>query len=49
LELCIQRVKKLNPNIAIFPVSAKTGEGMLAWYDWLYREVKEANKDESTN
>lgn len=40
LELCIQRVKKLNPNIAIFPVSAKTGEGMEAWVKWLYREVK---------
>ena len=40
LELCIERVKKLNPNIAIFPLSAKTGEGMEAWTEWLYREVK---------
>ncbi|NLK28722.1 MAG: hydrogenase nickel incorporation protein HypB [Clostridiales bacterium] len=40
LELCIERVKKLNPNIAIFPISAKTGEGMEAWTEWLYREVK---------
>lgn len=39
LELCIQRAKKLNPNIVIFPVSAKTGEGMEAWADWLYQEV----------
>lgn len=40
LELCVERVKKLNPNIAIFPISAKTGEGMEAWTQWLYQEVK---------
>lgn len=40
LDLCIERVKKLNPNIAIFPISAKTGEGMEAWIEWLYRQVK---------
>ena len=40
LERCVERVKKLNPNIAIFPISAKTGEGMEAWTEWLYREVK---------
>ena len=28
LEECKKRVKQLNPNIQIFPVSAKTGEGM---------------------
>jgi len=40
LELCIQRVRKLNPDIAIFPVSAKTGEGMEEWVNWLYQQVK---------
>lgn len=40
MDLCIERVKKLNPNIAIFPISAKTGEGMDAWTEWLYKEVK---------
>ncbi len=40
LDKCVERVKKLNPNIAIFPISAKTGEGMDAWTEWLYREVK---------
>jgi hydrogenase nickel incorporation protein HypB len=28
LEKCKERVKRLNPDIKIFPVSAKTGEGM---------------------
>ena len=40
IDACIARAKKLNPNIAIFPVSAKTGEGMAAWLDWLRRNVK---------
>lgn len=40
LEQCIQRVKKLNPSIAVFAVSAKTGAGMKAWTDWLYQQVK---------
>ncbi|MCE5235438.1 MAG: hydrogenase nickel incorporation protein HypB [Clostridiaceae bacterium] len=39
LKACAARAKKLNPNIQIFPVSAKTGEGMEAWYAWLKNEV----------
>ena len=30
VEKCIDRAKKLNPDIAVFPVSAKTGDGMAA-------------------
>lgn len=29
-----------NPEAEIFPISAKTGEGMEAWTDWLRCEVK---------
>jgi hydrogenase nickel incorporation protein HypB len=32
--------RKLNKGIEIFPISAKTGEGMTDWYDWLTQEVK---------
>ncbi len=35
LDLCMDHVKKLNKDIKIFPVSAKTGEGMEAWENWL--------------
>ena len=35
-----ERVYRLNPKIRIFPVSAKTGEGMDAWEDWLKQETK---------
>ena len=41
LETCIKRVKRLNPNIQIFPVSAKTKEGMQEWLNWLQQEVTE--------
>lgn len=34
-----ERVLRLNKNIAIFEISAKTGEGMEAWTDWLKREA----------
>jgi hydrogenase nickel incorporation protein HypB len=34
-----QRVKKLNPNIKIFPISAKTGEGMDAWCSYLMDQI----------
>ncbi len=34
-----ERVRRLNPDIQIFPLSAKTGEGMKAWEDWLKEEV----------
>ena len=28
-----------NPNLKIFPISAKTGEGISAWTDWLRNQV----------
>lgn len=34
-----KRVKKLNPNIKIFPISAVTGEGMEAWCNFLTEEI----------
>lgn len=41
LEKVEQYIKELNPNAIIFPVSAKTGEGMDAFCDWLRDRVKE--------
>ena len=37
-------VLKLNKNVKIFPISAKTGEGVEEWCDWLLNEVQEHNK-----
>lgn len=36
-----ERVYGLNPDIDIFEVSAKTGQGVEAWADWLRREIKQ--------
>ena len=33
-------VLKLNQNVKIFPISAKTGEGVEEWTNWLLNEVK---------
>ncbi|MGE5416900.1 MAG: hydrogenase nickel incorporation protein HypB [Acidobacteriota bacterium] len=38
------RVTKLNPNIKVIPISAKTGEGIDEWADWLRTEVKHWNE-----
>lgn len=40
LEACVQRAKGLNPKIKVIAVSAKTGEGIDAWADWIRLEVK---------
>ena len=43
LEACKQYATKLNPNIKIIPISARTGEGIDEWADWLRTQVKEWN------
>jgi len=34
-------VEALNPGLAFFPLSCKTGEGLGAWLAWLRQEVRE--------
>lgn len=41
LEKIIERVKKLNPSIRIFPISAKTGQGMQDLEDYLQVSFKQ--------
>ncbi len=40
LDVCLARVKRLNPDIAVFPVSAKTGDGMDALEAWLKERLR---------
>jgi len=35
MDKVINDAVKLNPDLKIFQVSAKTGSGMNKWYDWL--------------
>jgi hydrogenase nickel incorporation protein HypB len=44
LEICKERVKKLNPNIEIIPICARTGEGIDKFADWTRKEVKKWNQ-----
>ena len=40
VEAVGQRAKQRNPQLEMFPVSARTGEGMDAWIAWLDREIR---------
>ena len=39
MDKVVEYAHRRNPKLEIFPVSAKTGEGMDAWCDWLRRLV----------
>ncbi|MCF6254171.1 MAG: hydrogenase nickel incorporation protein HypB [Thiomicrorhabdus sp.] len=40
VDTCIQYARKVNPEIQIIQVSAKTGEGMDEWISWLMAQRK---------
>jgi hydrogenase nickel incorporation protein HypB len=37
VDAAIANAKQVNPDIAVLCVSARSGEGLPAWYDWLAR------------
>lgn len=39
LDRIIQSVRQMNPDVRIFPVSAKTGEGLDPWFKWVQLQV----------
>ena len=38
LARVVANARQINPDISILQLSARTGEGMAQWYDWLRRE-----------
>lgn len=48
VDCSIERIekesRKINPDLTIFRVSCKTGEGLKEWYDWLREQVKNKKK-----
>ncbi len=44
MEKVIEYAHMRNPKLEIFPISAKTGEGMEAWTTWLKEQVDTWNK-----
>jgi hydrogenase nickel incorporation protein HypB len=39
LELMIERAKEINPQLAVFPLSCRTGEGLGNWIGWLKGKI----------
>ncbi|MCG8365645.1 MAG: hydrogenase nickel incorporation protein HypB [Pseudanabaenales cyanobacterium] len=43
LDIDIQRIeaniRQLNPHVTIIPISAKTGEGLEAWFKWVQSQI----------
>lgn len=40
MDACKKYAQERNPNIKIIPISARTGEGMEEWENWLREEVR---------
>jgi hydrogenase nickel incorporation protein HypB len=45
LQAVRERVTRLNPTIRIIPISAKTGQGVTEWADWLREAVVQWKND----
>ena len=39
LDQCLSYVNKVNPSVQSICISAKTGEGMDIWYDWVKQKI----------
>jgi hydrogenase nickel incorporation protein HypB len=44
IERIEEESRRINPDMTIFRISCKTGEGLDRWYDWLRREIKDKGK-----
>lgn len=44
MEKCVANIRLRNPNAKIIPISARTGEGISQWTDWLCSEVAQWQK-----
>lgn len=44
MEKVVEYAHMRNPKLKIFPLSAKTGEGVDAWCDWLREQVRDWNE-----
>jgi hydrogenase nickel incorporation protein HypB len=47
IERCIAHARAINPDIAVLKVSARSGEGMESWIDWLRKTSERAARAET--
>ncbi len=41
LHTCVKYVRRINPGSTIIPMSATTGEGIEAWYEWIEARARQ--------
>ncbi len=39
-DLAVQSINRINPDMPVFELSAKTGDGIDAWLDWFRKKIK---------
>jgi hydrogenase nickel incorporation protein HypB len=44
VSLAAANARQVNPDIKVFQVSARSGEGLEGWYGWLRAEIEESRK-----
>ena len=44
VDRVIANAARVNPDMSVLRLSARTGEGMSSWYDWLCREAQAASE-----
>ncbi len=44
LESCLGFARSVNPGVEILPVSATSGDGLDAWYDWIRTKIGSSGK-----
>ena len=44
---CIEHARSINPDIAVLQVSARSGEGMVGWIDWLINAAERVARAET--
>lgn len=42
----VENVRQMNPHVKIIPVSAKTGEGLDIWFDWVRSQLTKSAKQQ---
>ena len=48
VSLIEERARKINPDLEIFPVSCRTGEGLEGWTVWLRNQMKKQERPPKT-
>ncbi|WP_013322130.1 hydrogenase nickel incorporation protein HypB [Gloeothece verrucosa] len=42
IERIKNNVRQMNPHVTIIPISAKTGEGLNVWFDWVRAQIHQS-------